>query len=136
LERALETARHAVPGGEPIVVDALAEYDYGDYEGLTAAEIEERNPGWDLFVDGCPGGETMHQVSARCDAFIAKLERTASGRAAIVFTHGHLSRILTARLVGLPAQAGAVLQNDTASVGIIADKRGHHVITGWNIRAD
>jgi probable phosphoglycerate mutase len=136
LQRAIETARRAAPGVEATVVDALAEYDYGAYEGLTAAQIDEQQPGWNLFEDGCPGGESLHQVVARCDAVIAKLERTAVGRAAIVFTHGHLSRILTTRLVGLRAQAGAVLQNDTASVGVIADKRGHYVITGWNIRAD
>jgi probable phosphoglycerate mutase len=136
LQRSVETARRGVPGVEATVVDALAEYDYGAYEGLTTAQIDERHPDWDLFRDGCPGGETLRQVAARCDAFIAKLERTAAGRAAIVFTHGHLSRILTTRLVGLEPQAGAVLQNDAASVGIISDKRGHYVITGWNIRAD
>lgn len=136
LQRSVETARRGVPGVQGIVVDALAEYDYGAYEGLTAAQIDQQQPGWNLFEDGCPGGETLHQVVARCDAFIAKMERTAAGRTVIVFTHGHLSRILTTRLVGLHPQAGAVLQNDTASVGIIADKRGHYVITGWNIRAD
>ena len=136
LQRAVETARRAVPGVEAIVVDALAEYDYGAYEGLTNAQIEEQQPGWNLFDDGCPGGESLHQVVARCEGFIAKLERTAKGRATIVFTHGHLSRILTTRLVGLRPEAGAVLQNDAASVGIIADKRGRYVITGWNIRAD
>ena len=136
LERAMETARRAVPGVEATVVAALAEYDYGDYEGLTSEQIDARQPGWNLFLDGCPGGESLHQVVARCDGFIAKLERTARGGAAIVFTHGHLSRILTTRLVGLEPQAGAVLQNDTAAVGVIADKRGRYVITGWNIRAD
>ena len=136
LERSLETARHAVPGVEATVVDALAEYDYGAYEGLTTEEIESRVPGWNLFEHGCPGGESMHQVIARCDAFIAKLERTAVGHTVIAFTHGHLSRILTTRLVGLQPDAGAVLHNDAASVGVIADKRGRYVITGWNIRAD
>ena len=135
LQRARETARRAVPGVQATEVDALVEYDYGDYEGLTSAEIDEIHPGWELFKDGCPGGESLHQVIARCDAFIAKLERTAVGRTAIVFTHGHLSRLLTTRLVGLDPQAGAVLQNDASSVGIISDKRGHYVIIGWNIRA-
>jgi len=131
----METAHRAVPGLEATVVDALAEYDYGAYEGLTSAQIDERQPGWELFRDGCPGGESLQQVVARCDAFIAKLERIAKGRTVIVFTHGHLSRILTTRLVGLDPQAGAVLQNDTASIGVVADKRGQYVITGWNIRA-
>ena len=135
LQRARETARRAVPGVQATEVDALVEYDYGDYEGLTSEEIDAIHPGWELFKDGCPGGESLHQVIARCDAFVAKLERTAVGRTAIVFTHGHLSRLLTTRLVGLDPQAGAVLQNDAASVGIISDKRGHYVIIGWNIRA-
>jgi probable phosphoglycerate mutase len=136
LQRATETARRAVPGVEAIVVDALAEYDYGEYEGLTSGEIDTLHPGWDLFKDGCPGGESLHQVVARCDSFVAKLERTAVERTVVVFTHGHLSRILTTRLVGLNPEAGAVLQNDAASVGVISDKRGRYVITGWNIRAD
>ena len=134
LQRARETAQRAVPGVEALVVDALAEWDYGEYEGLTAAEIDRLHPGWDLFEDGCPGGESLHQVVARCDGFVAKLERTAAGRVAIVFTHGHLSRVLITRLVGLNPEAGAVLQNDAASVGIVADKRGRYVITGWNIQ--
>lgn len=136
LQRAADTARRAVPGVEATVVDGLVELDYGTYEGLTAEQIEERHPGWSPFKDGCPGGESLHQALARSDAFIAKLERTAAGRPAIVFTHGHLSRILTTRLVGLPSEAAAVLHNDTASIGIIADKRGNYVITGWNLRAD
>jgi broad specificity phosphatase PhoE len=136
LERSMETARRGVPGIEATIVDALTEYDYGKYEGMTSSQIDELHPGWNLFTDGCPGGETLHQVGARCDAFIAKLERVAVGQTAVVFTHGHLSRILTTRLVGLPAEAGAVLQNDTASVGVINDKRGRYVITGWNVRSD
>src|SRR4051795_10646148 len=61
LQRALETAHRAVPGVEATVVEALIEYDYGEYEGLTSAEIVERHPGWELFRDGCPGGENLQQ---------------------------------------------------------------------------
>jgi probable phosphoglycerate mutase len=136
LQRAAHTAALALPDHPAEEVPALMEYDYGSYEGLTTTEIFERDPHWDLFGVGCPGGESILQVTARCDAFAAKIERTAVGRAVVAFTHGHLSRILTTRLVGLEPQAGAVLQNDAASVGIISDKRGHYVITGWNIRAD
>lgn len=134
LQRALHTAALAMPGAEPIVVDALAEFDYGRYEGLTSTEILELDPGWNLFVSGCPGGESPHQVAARCDSFIAKLERTAAGRAVVAFTHGHLSRILTARLLGLPADTGAALWNETASVGVINLHRGRFVLVGWNLR--
>ncbi|MEO5902189.1 MAG: histidine phosphatase family protein, partial [Ilumatobacteraceae bacterium] len=97
LQRARHTAHLAMPHNEATIVDALAEYDYGNYEGLTSAEIELQHPGWNLFADGCPGGETLGQVAARVDSFIAKLERVAAGRAVVAFTHGHLGRVLTAR---------------------------------------
>ena len=135
LERARHTAALAMPHNEPVVVDALREYDYGDYEGLTSDQITDQRPGWNLFADGCPGGETLNQVSARCDAFIAKLERTAPQRAVVAFTHGHLSRILTCRLLGMPAANGRMLENDTASVGTLIPKRGELVLDGWNRRA-
>jgi broad specificity phosphatase PhoE len=133
LQRARHTAHLAMPHNEAIISDALSEYDYGQYEGLTTEEIEPLHPGWNLFVDGCPGGESLTQVAARCDSFIAKLERVAAGRAVVAFTHGHLSRILTARLLGLPATAGRLLQNDTASVGVIITKRSDLVLDGWNL---
>jgi broad specificity phosphatase PhoE len=135
LRRAMDTAHLAMPMLEPTVVDSLAEYDYGNYEGLTSAQIDQLHPGWDLFSDGCPGGESLGQVTARCDGFIAKLERVAAGRAAVVFTHGHLSRILTGRLLGLPPTAGRSFQNDTASVAVITNRRSLLVLTGWNITA-
>ncbi len=75
------------------------------------------------------------QVSARCDSFIAKLERTAAQRAVVAFTHGHLSRILTCRMLGLGAANGRLLENDTASVGTLVPKRGELVLDGWNRRA-
>lgn len=135
LQRALDTARLAFPGHEHVVVDSLVEYDYGDYEGLTTPQILERDPEFDLFQIGCPGGENPHRVGARCDSFIAKLERTAANRSVVAFTHGHLSRILSARLLGLHVHAGAALYNETASVGVINVHRGRFVLVGWNLRA-
>lgn len=135
LRRARDTAHLALPDHEPELVDALLEYDYGQYEGLTSTEILQRDPNWNLFTSGCPGGEAPQQVAARCDAFGAKLERTAQGRPVVAFTHGHLSRILTARLLALPASAGAALYNETASVGVINVHRGRFVLVGWNIQA-
>ena len=134
LERAARTAELALPHRPADVVPALMEFDYGNYEGLTSSEILTKDPEWDLFASGCPGGESIQQVSARCDAFIAKLERTAGDRAVVAFTHGHLSRILTARLLRLPASAGASLWNDTATVGVINQHRGKLVLVGWNLR--
>jgi len=134
LERAARTAELAMPHRQAEPMPALMEYDYGKYEGLTSSEILERDPGFDLFGGGCPGGESIMQVSARCDAFTAKLERTARDRAVVAFTHGHLSRILTARLLNLSASAGASLWNDTATVGVINQHRGKLVLVGWNLR--
>ncbi len=134
LERAARTAELALPHLRAEPVPALMEYDYGVYEGLTSSEILEQDPTWDLFATGCPGGESIMQVSARCDAFIAKLERVGAGRAIVAFTHGHLSRILTARMLNLPASGGASLWNDTATVGVINEHRGKLVLVGWNLR--
>ena len=135
LQRAARTAALALPGHPAEEVAVLEEYDYGNYEGLTTSEIYERDPEWDLFSGGCPGGESAMQVSARCDSFIAKMERTAAGRSVVAFTHGHLSRILTARLLGMPASAAAGLWNDTGSVSAINLHRGRLVLVGWNITA-
>jgi probable phosphoglycerate mutase len=133
LKRAAETARLALPGATATVVDDLMEYDYGQYEGLTTSQILERDPKFDLFGRGCPGGETPDAVSARCDAFSDLLHKTASRRAVVAFTHGHLSRILTARMLGLPISTAAALFNETASVSMINVHRGRWVLVGWNI---
>lgn len=135
LERATRTAELALPLSIAEPVPALMEYDYGEHEGLTSTEILARDPGWNLFEGECPGGESVMQVAARCDAFRAKVERVAANRAVIAFTHGHLSRILTARFLDLPASAGASLWNDTATVGVIHEHRGRMVMIGWNLRA-
>ncbi len=135
LERAARTAELALPHRPAEPLDALLEFDYGDYEGLTSSQIMERDPEWNLFTTGCPGGESIMQVSARCDAFVAKVERVGAGRAVVAFTHGHLSRILTARMLNLPAAGGASLWNDTASVGVINEHRGKLVLVGWNLCA-
>ncbi|MCB9380193.1 MAG: histidine phosphatase family protein [Acidimicrobiaceae bacterium] len=135
LQRARRTAELALPGCHAEQDHDLAEYDYGDYEGLTTSEILARDPEWDLFHTGCPGGETPHQVVARCDRFVSRLHREATGRAVVAFTHGHLSRVLTARLIELPASTAAGLWNDTASVGVVNLHRGRLVLVGWNVTA-
>lgn len=134
LRRAVQTAQRALPAIQATVVDDLQELDYGQYEGLTSTEILTRAPTWNLFAAGCPGGETPAKFSARCDAFAELLQRTASGRAVVAFTHGHLSRVLTARLLGLPVTTAAALFNETASVSMINVHRGRWVLVGWNIR--
>lgn len=134
LQRARHTAALALPDHEAEVADALVEYDYGRFEGMTSTEILAADPEWDLFGAGCPEGENVHRVAARCDAFAAKLDRVAAGRAVVAFTHGHLSRILTARLLGLHPGAGAALYNETGSVSAINLHRGRFALVGWNVR--
>jgi len=133
LTRARDTATLALPEQLAEETHLLRELDYGEYEGLTADDIRTRVPDWNLFTDGAPGGESLPAATARCDSFIAKLERVAVGRTVVAFTHGHFSRILTTRLLGVPASAAAVLHNDTASIGLLDHRRDRLVLTGWNL---
>ena len=135
LGRATETARLAIPGATATVVDSLAEWDYGSIEGRTTDEVRAVHPGWDLFGDGTPDGESLHQVAARTQAFIAKMERMAAAGTVIVFGHGHAGRVLTALLLGWPAATAGSLYSDTASVAMIDRRRGQFVLRGWNLRS-
>lgn len=130
LSRARSTAE-IVLGGRPYTVDVrLREFDYGDYEGLTTAQIRVRAPGWTVW-DGCPNGETVADVSARVDSFLADAHLSPA-TIGIVFAHGHLLRILGARAVGQPGEFGRRLGLDTASVSVIDDLRDGAAITLWN----
>jgi probable phosphoglycerate mutase len=142
LVRARETARLAlrsvsVGAPEPVVTPDLAEVDYGKFEGLTSSEIAVQSPHWDLWRDGCPGGETPDDVVARVDAFVALAEDAVQhqpGGTVVAFTHGHLSRALVSVLLDLPLQAAGVLINDTASVAVVRRRRGQLTLAGWNLR--
>ena len=102
---------------EQTVVDPdLTEWDYGVYDGKTSAEIRRENPGWRLFRDGCPGGETVDDVGARADRVIAHL-RAIDGRQ-LLFGHGHFFRVLAARWLGLPPSEGRLLYLGPASLSI------------------
>jgi probable phosphoglycerate mutase len=128
LTRALQTARQA--GFEPEIDERLREFDYGDYEGLTTAEIHETRPDWDLWRDGCPGGETAGDVGRRIDSLIAERLRAVEGRV-LVFGHGHALRILVARWLELPAADGRVLLLPPATLGITGSEREHPVLSRW-----
>lgn len=110
----------------------LMEWDYGDYEGLTTAEIRRQRPDWDLFRDGCPGGESVEAVAARADRLIARL-RPIEG-ATILFGHSHFFRILAARWPGLPPGHGRFFLLGTASLSILGyeHSRNEPVIRLWN----
>ena len=113
-------------------IDAdLAEWDYGDYEGLTFEQIRENSPGWMIFTHGCPGGESPEQVAARADRLIGRL-RGMDGRIAL-FAHGHLLRVFTARWLKLPAAAGSNFLLDTSTIGILGEYRGAPTLARWNV---
>ena len=101
MQRARETCALAGLGDRAVVEPDLMEWNYGEYEGLTPTQIHETRPGWLVFRDGCPGGETPEQVGARVDRVIARA-RAAYGDVAL-FAHGHVLRVLVARWIGLPA---------------------------------
>ena len=128
LARAADTARLAGFDAEPR--DELREWDYGAYEGRRTAEIREERPGWTLWADGVPNGETAAEVAARVDAVLAEL-RTVEG-AALVFAHGHLLRVLAVRWIGLEPEAGRLLALDPATVGVLGYERETPVIRVWN----
>lgn len=130
LERALETCRLAGLGTEAELTDDLREWDYGEYEGITTAEIHRERPDWYLWRDGCPGGERADEVGARVDRVIA----SAGGLEADValFAHGHVLRVLAARWIGLGPEAGALLKLDTGTRSAVGYERQTRVLTLWN----
>jgi probable phosphoglycerate mutase len=127
----VQTARLA--GFEPELDERLREFDYGDYEGLTTAQILEQRPGWDMWRDGCPGGETPAAVGARMDALIAERLRLPGLERVLCFGHGHALRILSARWVELPPEAGRVLLLAPAAVGIAGSEHDRPAIARWDI---
>jgi broad specificity phosphatase PhoE len=129
LTRARETAELArlhVTG----LRDELMEWNYGDYEGLTTPEIRESRPGWYLWRDGAPGGESPDDVAARCDRIVAEL-LAIDGEVAIV-AHGHILRALAARWVQEPVAFGGRLFLTTGSISVLAFERDVQVIRTWN----
>lgn len=134
LERALVSARLVMGEGRDITLDPrLVEFDYGQYEGLRPEEIRAQRPGWDIWLDGCPGGEDVVDVGRRLSAFLA--DAAATQETAIVFAHSHVIRIMAAISVGLDARDGRIFTLDTASLSVIGDVRGKRVIERWNVRS-
>jgi probable phosphoglycerate mutase len=130
LGRARETCELAGLGSGAIVERDLMEWNYGEYEGLTAKQIRERNPGWLVFRDGCPGGETPEQVGARADRVIARV-RAARGDVAL-FAHGHIFRVLVARWIDLPVSGGQHFLLDTATLNVLGYYRESPAVKVWN----
>ncbi len=108
----------------------LAEWDYGDFEGITTPEIRETVPGWTVWTHPCPGGEDAAQVTERLDRVVAKA-RALGGRS-LVFGHGHSGRALTARWIEQPVAEGRFFGLDTATISVLGDDRGTPVVQRWN----
>jgi probable phosphoglycerate mutase len=128
--RARETCALAGLGDHVEIEPDLAEWDYGDYEGLTPAQIHATAPGWLLFRDGAPRGETPSDMERRVDRVIARV-RAAPGDVAL-FAHGHVLRVFVARWIGLPAGEGRRFLLDTGTLCILGHYRGEPAIRMWN----
>jgi broad specificity phosphatase PhoE len=130
LRRARETCELAGLGSRAVLEPDLREWNYGEYEGLTRKEIHAKAPGWMIFRDGCPGGETPAQVGARADRVIARV-RAAPGDVAL-FAHGHVFRVLMARWIGFPPSAGQHFLLDTATLNVLGYYRDSPAVKIWN----
>ena len=130
LSRALDTCREAGLGDQAELTTDLYEWDYGEYEGITTAEIRTGRPGWNLWRDGCPGGESAEDVGRRVDRVLASLA-DQEGDAAL-FAHGHVLRVLTARWLGLGPEKGALFKLDTGTLSELGYERETRAITRWN----
>jgi broad specificity phosphatase PhoE len=128
--RARETCELAGLAARAEVTDDLAEWNYGDYEGLTTDEIQADVPGWTIFSHGAPGGETADEVRARADRVIARAEG-ADGVVAL-FSHGHFLRVVGARWIGLSTADGSRLGLDTATLSFLGHEREQRVLRMWN----
>lgn len=129
-QRAFETAGIAGLGERTAVDPDLAEWNYGVYEGLTTPQIRERVPGWTVFTHPCPEGETGAQVAARADRVLARAQ--AAGGDVALFSHGHMGRVLAARWLGLPPEAGRYFLLGTATLNVLGHERQTRAIEIWN----
>ncbi len=122
LQRARRTCELAGFGDRAERWDDLLEWDYGDYDGRTTDEIRRERPGWELFRDGCPGGESVAEVGARADRVVARLRRIDG--TVLLFGHGHFFRVVGARWIGLPPSAGRRLVLSTAALSVLGYEHG------------
>jgi broad specificity phosphatase PhoE len=108
----------------------LAEWDYGDYDGLTSAQIKAGRPDWSLWQDGAPGGESPPEVAGRVDRVLAEV-RQASGDV-LLFAHGHVLRVLAARWLGQGPEAGRYYALGVAATSVLSYEHDQPVVEHWN----
>ena len=132
-QRARRTCDLAGLGDQAEIEPDLAEWDYGQFEGVTSAEIRVTRPGWNVFADGAPGGETPADVEARADRLIGRLTALTGNIA--LFSHGQFSSALAAHWIGLPIADGRRFALATASLSLLSispDQADSRVISLWN----
>ncbi|MGI8559730.1 MAG: histidine phosphatase family protein [Solirubrobacteraceae bacterium] len=127
LERARDTCRLA--GFEGAERDELVEWDYGSYEGETTPQIRERRPDWDLWRHGAPGGEDAAAVGRRVDRLLGSLPDDAGK--VVIFSHGHVLRVLAARWLGLAPEHGALFALAPGGIGVLGWERERRVMRSW-----
>lgn len=132
LQRAKRTSVLAGFGPQAKDDADLVEWNYGDYEGLTTAQIRDRRPDWQLFRDGCPGGESVAEIGARADRVIARL-RALDGDV-LLFSSSHIMRVIGARWLGLDASCGRLLFLSTTTLSVLGYEhdKSEPVIQLWN----
>ena len=135
-QRAFNTSQLAGFGSASVKKAELAEWDYGAYEGLTTRQILAERPGWRLFRDGCPQGESASDAGARADLVVSALRNTDGN--VLVFSSAHFLRVLAARWLGSAAEDGAHFVLDTASISILGYEHDlmEPVIRRWNQRQE
>jgi len=131
-QRAVRSCELAGFGAVAELLPDLAEWDYGQYEGITSAAIHERNPDWQLFRDGCPGGESPGQVGERADRVLGRI--TAIQGNVLLFSSRHILCVLAARWLGLGPECGRLFTLSTASLSVLGydPHRPQRLIQLWN----
>ncbi len=130
LQRARDTCVLAGFGEVAELRDELMEWDYGEYEGLTSAQIRRRRPGWFLWRDGCPGGEMPEEVGARVDPVVEELREAPAD--VLLFAHGHVLRVLASRWITRPPEHGAHLALGTAAISVLGLEHEVPTLQRWN----
>jgi probable phosphoglycerate mutase len=133
LQRASKTCKLAGYEDRAEIEPDLLEWDYGSFEGKTTDEILKQHPGWQLYRDGCPKGESPDDVAARADRFIARIREIKGD--VLAFSSGHIIRMIAARWLGLPPVTGRFFYCRPASVGVLGyehNSRGEPIIRAWN----
>ena len=136
LQRARRTCALSGLGERMAVMPELLEWDYGDYEGITTAEIRRTVPGWTVWSHACPNGDDADAVQQRCEIVINRALEVAEPGDVALFAHGHLLRALAGTWLGLGAVGGRLLKLGTGSICVLGFERENRAIVRWNAPAD